>query len=82
MGIKLPQDGYSAMELINQLANAGHIAGVGYQTKKVGGKTVLVAIRAQVGTVIEVDEPGPIARANSGMLKLGPKSGTSIINKN
>lgn len=73
MGLKLPQDGYTAMILINQLANAGKIAGVAYQTKQDKGEVVLVSIRAVIGPRIVVDKPDPIAMANTGMVRLGPK---------
>jgi len=75
MAMKLPQDGYTAMMLINQLVNAGQIAGVAYQTKRDKGEVVLISIRAVIGPRIVVDEPGPIAMANSGMVRLGPKLG-------
>lgn len=72
MPLHLPKDQYSAMMLINQLANAGHVAGVGYQVKKEKGKTILVAIRVQFGTKIEVEPPSTISMAGSGMTILGP----------
>ena len=75
MGLKLPENGYDAMVLINNLANSGRIAGVSYQTEVDKGEVVLVSIRAVIGPRIVVDVPGPIERANRGMVKLGGNGG-------
>lgn len=71
MALRLPQDGYSAMVFINNLTNAGHIKGVGYNIKKLpGGSHILVSITAHIGTKLFVEKPPSIIMPG-GMVKVG-----------
>jgi len=79
MPINLPQDGYTAMVLINQLANSNKVAGVAYDVvKEKGGVCVLSKITVHIGARIIVNPPGPMARAKSGMMKLNHNRGLII----
>ena len=81
MAIKLPEDGYEAMVLINQLTNHNHVAGVSYSTKIEGGKELLKSITAHIGTQIEVNTPGPRQMARSGMMILNHNKGLILNSK-
>jgi len=72
MAINLPQDGYSAMMLVNQLANHDAVAGVSYDVaddKK--GNCVLKKIIIFIGPEIKANRPSKVDMARSGMMKLG-----------
>ncbi len=57
MAIKLPDNGYDAIALINQLSNAGLVVSVEFKVDRKVGKAVLRGLTVKFGGNIIVENP-------------------------